>query len=239
MRQTVQNLESIFSEICTTSYPFEWDENHISYQLMKELRKLFSHKVINFQDWSKIVEWRSFKNKGKQESNYGDITLFVNIQFTSGETLKGIATIEAKRSFNSGSFESMDLIQLNRIISNSPYSHLLLYNHHSQKLQQKFPDESTWRSHFWISPINTALQIFNQTKGSDNWKVLRTSLPFTMFLTSRIFWGLDLDFRDDVIKDIENGENKLINSSFLGVVNVFYEHQRPIEVALSDLWEEI
>lgn len=179
------------------------------------------------------------KNRGKQETNYGDITLLVTVQFTSGEILSGAVNIEAKRSFNSGNFESFDLPQLNRIVTNAPYSHILLYNHQRQVLQQKFPDDSTWKSHFWISPINTTKQMFSQTGTTDNWKVLRTSLPFTMFLTSRIFWGLDLDFRDEIIKDIQSGENKIINPSFLGVVNIFYDHQNPIEVKLSDLWEQI
>ncbi|MBK7684039.1 MAG: hypothetical protein IPJ26_16980 [Bacteroidetes bacterium] len=187
MRQTVNKLETIFTDICNSSYPYEWDENHISFLLMKQLRELFSRKTIHFQDWSKIVDWRSFKNRGKQETNYGDIALLVNIQFSSGETLKGVAHIEAKRDFNSGNFESVSLSQLDHILSRAPYSHLLLYTHTVQQLQQKFPDESTWKSHMWISPIYTAGQLLKQTTIRDNWKVLRTSFPFTMFLTSRIF----------------------------------------------------
>lgn len=238
MRQTVNELETIFSEICNSSYQYEWDENHISFLLMKKLRELFSNKTIRFQDWSKIVDWRSFKNRGKQETNYGDISLLVTIQFTSGEILRGVVNIEAKRSYDSGCFESVDLPQLNRIGSNAPYSHLILYSHNEEELQQKFPDDSTWKSHFWITPINTAMQMFSQTAKSDNWKILRTSFPFTMFLTSRIFWGFDLDFRDEVIKDIEDGMNKR-SPSFLGVVNVYYDHQKPIEVNLKDIWEPI
>ncbi len=239
MRQTVNKLETIFTDICNSSYPYEWDENHISFLLMKQLRELFSRKTIHFQDWSKIVDWRSFKNRGKQETNYGDIALLVNIQFSSGETLKGVAHIEAKRDFNSGNFESVSLSQLDHILSRAPYSHLLLYTHTVQQLQQKFPDESTWKSHMWISPIYTAGQLLKQTTIRDNWKVLRTSFPFTMFLTSRIFWGFDLDFREEVYRDIESGLTKIINPSFLGVVNVYYDNQRPIEVSLSELWEQI
>lgn len=239
MRETVNALESIFSRICNGSYPFEWDENHISFQLMKELRELFSNRVIHFNDWSKIVDWRSFKNRGKQETTYGDIALIVNIQFSSGEYLRGIVNLEAKRDFRSGNFESVDLNQLDRILTNSPYSHLILYAHDEQELQQKFPDESTWKSHIWVSPINTGREILNQTKARDNWKVLRTSFPFTMFLTSRIFWGFDLDFRAELAEDIITGLNNIINPSFLGIVNVYYDNQFPVEINLSDVWEAI
>ncbi|SEW27351.1 hypothetical protein [Chitinophaga arvensicola] len=239
MKKTVFNLETIFSEICTSSTPYEWDENHVSFLLMKELRKLFSRRVISFNSWSKIVDWHSFKNKGKQETNYGDIALIVSVQFTSGEILKGIACIEAKRSYQSGNFESTSIAQLDRIFTKLPYSHLLLYNQNKQSLQQKFPDESTWSSHFWISPINTARQLLTQISPGDNWKILRTSFPFSMFLTARIFWGIDLDFREEILNDILSGENKIIDPSFLGIVNVYYDHQKPINSILTDKWEEI
>jgi hypothetical protein len=239
MKTTVRRLEDIFSEICTNSYPYEWDENHITFQLMKQLRELFGNRVIDFNSWSKIVDWRSFKNRGKQETSYGDIALIVTVQYTSGEVFRGVVNIEAKRDYNSNCFESIDLPQLNRILDNAPYSHVLLYTHSPQRLHQKFPDASTWMSHMWVSPINTAKQMFSQTTIKDNWKVLRTSFPFTMFLTSRIFWGFDLDFRDEIYDDIVSGENKIINPSFLGVVNVYYDHQQPININLSDQWEAI
>ena len=111
------------------------------------MRQIFSNRIIHFNGWSKIVNWRSFKNRGKQEKNYGDIALIVNVQFSSGEILKGVANIEAKRDFNSENFESVEIPQLDRILTNSPYSHILLYTHKGHELQQKFPDESTWESY--------------------------------------------------------------------------------------------
>lgn len=239
MQQTIDHLEKIFADICTHSYPLDWDENHISYLLMKELRGFLSNRVIQFNSWSKIVNWQSFKNKGKQETSYGDIALLVNIQFTSGEILKGVACIEAKRNYNSGCFESMDINQIKRIWINTPYSHLLLYMHKEQELQLKFPDENTWKSFMWVSPINTAKEIINQTKPSENWKILRTSFPFTQFLSARIFWGLDLDYREEIIRDIEDGLQNIISPAFLGVVNVYYENQKPIEIKLSDIWQRV
>ena len=146
--------------------------------------------------------------------------------------------MEAKRNFNSGNFESIDLTQLDRILGQLPYSHLLLFTHKSTEHQLKFPNEFTWSSHMWVSPINTSRQLLQQT-GNDNWKVIRTSFPFTMFLTSRIFWGLDLDFRQDIIDDLILGINKIVNPSFLGIVNVFYDGQRPVEIKMSDLWQRI
>ena len=151
MRSTIDKLERFFSEICSESYPAEWDENHLSFMLMKKLRELFGSHRIHFNNWSKIVDWKSYKNRGKQEQGCGDIDLIVTIQFSSGEVLKGVACLEAKRDFGSGNFESMDLNQLKRIKGNLPYAHLLMYTHRSQELQLKFPDSKSWQSHLWVS----------------------------------------------------------------------------------------
>jgi len=239
MLYTVFEMERRIEQICRSSYPYEWDENHLSYLLMKELRSMFSNRVLRFQSWSKIVDWKSFKSKGTLEQKFGDIALIVNIQFSSNEILKGVAFLEAKRSFNSNNYESLVQSQLVRIYQEAPYSHLLLYNHNIQNLHLKFPDDRTWSSHIWTTPLNTAIPLSIQLSQSDTWKLHRISLPFTSFLTSRIFWGLDLDFRDSIYKDVERGIADLFPTTFLGVVNVYYDNQEPLSNEIGDSWEEI
>jgi hypothetical protein len=90
-----------------------------------------------------------------------------------------------------------------------------------------------------VSPVNTAKEHLEQTRVNDNWKVLRTSFPFSMFITGRIFWGFDLDYRTSVYDDILSGVQKVFTPSYLGVVNVYYDHQRPREVNLGETWQEI
>ena len=239
MKLAIFQLESIFSGICTSAYPHEWDENHVSFLLMREFRRLFSHKRIRYTGFSKIVAWRSFKNRGKTESQYGDIALIVNIQFRSGEYLRGVACLEAKRSFPSGEFESVDLPQLQAINTNLPYAHLLFYYHKSKSLLLKFPFDGVFDTHMYVSPVNTARQIFEQTKPHFDYKITRTSLSFSQFLFARAFWGLDLDFRDNIREDLINGYNNIINPAFLGEVNIFYDGQSPIETNIGDIWEPI
>lgn len=77
MRHAISELETIFSSICRTAYPHEWDENHLSFTLMREFRRLFSSRRIHYTGFSKIVAWRSFKNRGKTESQYGDIAFIL------------------------------------------------------------------------------------------------------------------------------------------------------------------
>lgn len=239
MEHAIRELETVFANICVKAYPHEWDENHLSFTLMREFRRLFENRRIHYTGFSKIVAWRSFKNRGKMETQYGDIALIVNIQFSSGEYLRGVANLEAKRSFPSGKFGSVELKQLETINNNLPYAHLLFYSHHAEMLLLKFPYERDYHSYMYVSPVNTARQIFEQTNPDFDWKILRTSLPFSQYLFSRIFWGLDLDFRDDIRQDLINGYNRIISPSFLGVVDIHYDDQSPVEIALSDIWEPI
>lgn len=69
--------------------------------------------------------------------------------------------------------------------------------------------------------------------------IVRTSLPFSQFLFSRIFWGLDLDFRDDIRQDLISGYNKIINPSLLCVVVIHHDGQSPVEIDISDIWEPV
>lgn len=239
MIEAVSELEDIFREICSTCKANEtWDnEDHITYRLIEALGNHFNKGVIKFQDFEKNVNWISYKNKSKSiEKKYGDIALIVNIQFVEGHTLKGVAIIEAKRDFpkNKNHFNSLNDQQLDRILKNAPYSHLLLYCQNMRK-RPLFPCGEYWNSNFWISPINTASE-YSKKLGVSNCNLERVSLPLSMFLVSRVFWGLDLDFREEIYKEITEGTN---SPSFLGVIDIFYNGQSKIPTALSKDWETI
>src|SRR6185437_1935407 len=122
MRELVEDLERRFTDITRGNYPLEWDENHITYSLMKEMRSVFTRRRVYYKNFSKYVEWLSYKNKGNTEQAFGDIALLVNIQFSTGEQLRGVAFLEAKRDCEKGNFESIRLDQLNRIHGNAPYA---------------------------------------------------------------------------------------------------------------------
>jgi hypothetical protein len=239
MRRLVEDLERAFVGITAGSYPGEWDEDHITYSLMRELRSLFDLRRIKYNGFEKIVHWLSYKNKGRTETQFGDISLIINIQFSSGERLAGVAFLEAKRDNARGNFEEIRIPQLERIVEHSPYAHLLLYVHQSQNLPLKFPDDTYWPSHIWASPINTALPKIRQLRPTDNKTVLRVSLPFSMLLTSRFFWGLDLDYREESFQIALAGSPDRRSPQYLGIINVFYDGQAPVGIALSDNWEQI
>lgn len=238
MRDTVDSLEQIFKEVTETNYPHEWDENHITYSLMKRLREFFEKRDVHYKDFSKIITWASYKNKGKTETTFGDISIIVNIQFSSGEKLTGVAFLEAKRDFQFNNFESIVISQLQSIVSNAPYGQLLLYKHNSCDLPLKFPDDSNWRSNIFAAPLNTAIQKLSQLRSKDNSLVLRVSIPFSMQILSRYFWGHDLDYRPEILHNILTGLGDY-QPRFINVVNVYYEGQNPVNIEIPQNWESI
>jgi hypothetical protein len=91
----------------------------------------------------------------------------------------------------------------------------------------------------WASPTNTAIRKLKQLSPSRNQSILRVSLPFSMLITSRYFWGHDLDYREDAYKLALEGLGDFTPPQFLGVINVYYEGQQPFNVDIADRWEPI
>ena len=75
MRKLVKDLKSVFAGITAGNYPGEWDEDHITFSLMREMRTLFDFRRIKYKGFEKIVHWQSYKNKGRTETLFGDISL--------------------------------------------------------------------------------------------------------------------------------------------------------------------
>lgn len=198
MERAIIELEQRLADICLNAYPAEWDENHITFSMMCMFRETFSRRTLTFDGWSKIVEWKSYKNRSTQETKYGDIALLVNVQFSSGQQIKGVACLEAKRLYKSGSFGAVKTTQLERILGKAPHSHLLLYYPQQAQHLRKFPNSASWKSCMWASPINTSIQYLKQTDSDDNDTVIRVALPFSMLLFARIFgawiWIFDLKY---------------------------------------------
>jgi hypothetical protein len=240
MRSLVDDIEYSFTEIVEECGDYDWDENHITYSLMRKFREKLSHRQVHYQGFSKIVDWLSFKNRGKIETTNGDITMLVNIQFSSGERLCGASFLEAKRDNGDAQFNALNVTQLERIHSESPYSHLLLYTKKRQDLPRKFPHDGNWKSYFWATPCNTAIPLLKQLTPAITGRLLRVTMPFSMLLTQRYFWGLDLDYRlDERGRAIGGLENLLTRADYLAIVNVYYDGQQPILPELPGKWDSI
>src|ERR1700752_4639875 len=92
------DIEDVVNQICINEYQgSRWDENNISFRLVEGLQKILDGRIIDYVHFKKKITFKAYKQSGKPETNYGDIALLVNIQFSTGEALKGVAFLEAKR----------------------------------------------------------------------------------------------------------------------------------------------
>lgn len=240
MRNIINEIEKKISNICVQEYRGNrWDENNISFRLVEALQTIFDGKQINYAHFKKKITFKAYKQSGKNETNYGDIAFLVNIQFSSGEILQGVAFLEAKRLFNSGYFESMDLNQLERLKLNAPYSQLLQYYPKEKNFILKFPEPSDYSSCMWVSPINTSHEIIKQLQLKDNHNIIRTSFPLSQFFIGRILWGKDLDYRKDLYDEVVNGIVSRVNPKYLCVLDTYYPDQKPTRTVVSDFWQKI
>lgn len=238
-KDIASEIEHVIDAICERTKRHSWDENHISYLLVEELGRLLSDHRVHFKGWSKVVRWQAYKNKGKIENAHGDIALLLNIQFSTKEVLRGVAFLEAKREYEPEMFGSLKLEQVDDILANTPYSQLLLYYRDKLKWPVKWPGSDEWESHMWISPLNSVSPLLRQLAPRHNGKVQRICLPFSMFLTARAFWGLDLDYRQELYDNIAFANQAPDAPDFLAVIDIYYDGQAPLRTALGVTWERI
>src|ERR1051325_4468239 len=240
MRDLVFEIENVINQVCTNEYSnARWDENNISFRLVEGLEKTLNGREINYVHFRKKISFKAYKQSGKSETNYGDIALLVNIHFSSVEILKGVAFLEAKRLFNSGYFESMDLNQLDRLKTNVPYAQVLQYYPNPTEFLLKFPFEWDFKSCMWVSPVNTSHELLKQLNDKDNHRIIRTSFPLSQFFTGRILWGKDLDFREDLYNEVLNAVGTRVKPQYLCVLDTYYTDQRPTKTEVSDYWQKI
>ncbi|MEP8608085.1 hypothetical protein ABKW00_19960 [Enterobacter hormaechei] len=108
-----------------------WSENHITTQMLLGLLNI--GKDIKWNAQSQRVVWDSFKLKGTNETEFGDIALFAKVMLTSDLHLEGVVFYEAKRQyydkkFHAIGFNSIKPKQLTRIQKLTSASNVLLYD---------------------------------------------------------------------------------------------------------------
>ncbi|OOE67744.1 hypothetical protein [Salinivibrio kushneri] len=81
----VSELESEIRSTISSCFPAEWDENHLTYSLLKEIRKRFSIKNIFWGNpFPENISWSAYKYNGEIEKKHGDIGILVKIVYRDG-----------------------------------------------------------------------------------------------------------------------------------------------------------
>jgi len=215
----VNVLEKIFVANIQENYPENYDENHITYCILNEIRKRLAHIEVDSYLGRISMSWRPWKLKGKFEKNFGDIAILVNIRDNDGLEIQGVGFLEAKKRYReSGKFDAVKEDQLSRIYENAPYSMLLFYDFQliedfikyqspytsfPFKLYRHFMRSEPWTelvppmaeaTHSVTIPIHLAKQV-----GLYDPTLYRYSTPFSTQIIFRYLNGFDLEFSDEPI----------------------------------------
>ena len=207
-------IERIINEQVVDNFPIDWDEDFITRSILKEFRNKFKKIVIRGYGNPIHIKWLPYKFTGKPERVFGDIALIVKLQYMDGDTLEGVAFIEAKKRYkNKINFDTLKFPQLKKILKKASRSMVLLYDYekitnfvtsHVSNIRlfpQEFLYSYTPYTHSVIIPTNI-VTIINKKDTS----LYKFSLPFSRQLCFRYLYGFDLEFQEEAIK-IAKGYN--------------------------------
>lgn len=198
-------------------FPLLWRENTVSEQLALELPAKF--KTINLVGglYQLTIAWEFYKLTGTPEYDHGDIGILVRRRLADRNVIEGAGFLEAKiRDAKSGKF-TMRSKQSKRILTQSPHTQLLLYDHNPVPVLDYFPNSMAWGwvpyprdpelrsviSYGPLLPFNLAAAI-GQYDGS----LYRFCHSFSQQFTRRYFSLLDLDFRTGAIQAVKGFPGK-------------------------------
>lgn len=212
-----QEVENRILQEIRDAYPANWDEDYITRRITVALASLNGTQVEYLTKFQNIFI-AAFKQKGKAETNYGDLAIVVDITYADGDNLVGVAFLEAKRRYEKTTeYKKLDFVQLQRIYDNAPSARLLLYNYKPMSelaptgldggnvssggsgLLPKLP--STYTS---VMPANTAIHL----KKKDD-SIEKFSIPFSYQLAFRYLFGMELEFdKEKVDAALGNAKNE-------------------------------
>lgn len=208
LQKFCQLLEERIQEEIQDAYPTDWDEDYITRRILVAIKSL-SYTQVEYLTTFNNIFIKAFKQKGAIETNFGDIAFVLDITYKDGDSIKGVAFLEAKRRYEgTNEYSAIKKIQLERIYSNAPSARLLLYNYNYMSnlaptgmdsrsssgsgILPKIP--STYTS---VLPINTSIHLNSITDSLEKF-----SIPFSYQFTFRYLFGMDLEFGDDIIERV-------------------------------------
>ena len=196
-------MNGVISNVLSSAYPRNWDEDFITRDILRELRKNYKDVEITHDKVFKKstrLSWDIFKNtkKGGIEQKHGDIGILVQMLYPNGNSIEGVAFIEAKRIyFPEEKFTALKLDQL-EILSNNSFSHRTVFYDYV-----KWSD-GTQEPLILGLPTKHLIALDDKTRG-----VYPYCEQYSYILTNRYLQGYELDYSQESI----DGLKGLINSN--------------------------
>ncbi len=190
----------------------DWDENDATKSWMRALRREAREAEVTGLGRPYAMAWDTVKLKGKAENQYGDIGVFVRVDYPNGVQTEGIGLIEAKRIYPSGRYEELKRDQLERMLSATAHHRLGLYER-TPILQAAFglaghgtyfdsPLIGSWGSTLAVVvPTSIALKM----RGNQRSDLHPPCLPLSFQICARYLGGYDLDLSPKLVETVKTG----------------------------------
>ncbi|MDC9714882.1 MAG: hypothetical protein PSN36_03550 [Gammaproteobacteria bacterium] len=235
MMKELYKADEVIRDSITSCYPREWDENHITYTWLSRLRN--HAPKIPFSKHSRInVIWDAYKMKGQLEQDNGDVAFIVKVTFKNGNSLSGVAFLEAKRIYENGKYDALKWEQLKHMTSNSSHHHLLLYDFQAQEIPNTLPCgccywDDCLDSKRGIGIVIPTLHALTYEEKDRSLASVGYRLSEQIFL--RYFRGLDLNFDQTLVENVKAGIAGGVQ--YLAVAHVMLSDEVNVELSLRDV----
>lgn len=128
-------VEKLITAAIAGCHPRDWKEDLISSAWLKSLRDKLPTVSIHGLGSPFAVAWDAYKADGMLERQHGDIAVLVELRFSNGKSLRGVAFLEAKRSYPSG-YRKLEWRQLEKQSTAISNHRLLLYDNQPIRHQE-------------------------------------------------------------------------------------------------------
>ena len=195
-----QSVQLIISDVVKSSFPRYWNEDQITYSILKKLISVQKEVNIESESVEQVkmkVKWDAFKNttKLKTEQTYGDMGILVRLQFEPGKFIEGVAFCEMKLAkyvdldTSSCKFDAVRDEQLTRLAKNSENHRIVLYD--------ILPDNN--KPITYSIPTNHAIGY-----GEVSRKLYKFSEDWAYTFTNRFLRGYELNYSQKAVSDLKN-----------------------------------
>lgn len=199
-------VEELITTAIASCHPRDWKEDLITYSWLKSLRDNIPSVSIQGFTSPFAVAWDAYKANRKLEQQYGDIAVLVELRFGKRKSLRGVAFLEAKRSYPAG-YQALKWAQLAKQSAAVNNHRLLLYNDRLILLQEWAvaccPPWCPWPlvdTRAVAAPTRHALSLRSRSR-----KLHGLGVPLSFQLCTRYLRGLDLEYSQSLVSDVERG----------------------------------
>ncbi len=198
-------ISSVIMEINQDNL-YNWNEDYITFNILKELRRNFRQITIKYSQ-NRFIQVKAnflkFNRKLGAEEKYGDIAILINLSYDDAKIIQGVGLIEAKKiDKDKNTFLAVKTEQLDTIYKNAPHSYLMLYDYQRIDDNKIFKDYLQIKKSQFPTPLYATLVPVNLARRFNEFNptLYRFSTAFSYQFAYRYMHGLDLEFSDDIIK---------------------------------------